>query len=191
MTGRFSLWVLVALVTMSLSACGGATAVQPTPTNDAMAHMLHPTTSAADLALPYDVRFIDGMMMHHLAAIDMSNAALQYAADPNVKALATAIIKDQSTEVTQLRDWRASWYPDAPMTAGTGADMGAMEVSSDSAIAYDVRWLNAMIDHHKGAVTMATEALSKAEHPELKTLATAIISAQTHEIEQMQGMLPK
>ena len=191
MTGRFSLWVLVALVTMSLSACGGATAVQPTPTNDAMAHMLHPTTSAADLALPYDVRFIDGMMMHHLAAIDMANAALQSATDPKIKELAQAIITAQSAEVTQLRDWRASWYPDAPMTAGTGADMGTMQVSDDAAIAYDIRWLNAMIDHHQGALTMATEALANAEHAELKTLVTAIIADQTREIEQMQAMLPK
>jgi uncharacterized protein (DUF305 family) len=77
------------------------------------------------------------------------------------------------------------------MTAGTGADMGTMQVSDDEAIAYDIRWLNAMIDHHQGALTMATEALANAEHAELKTLITAIIADQTSEIEQMQAMLPK
>jgi uncharacterized protein (DUF305 family) len=69
--------------------------------------------------------------------------------------------------------------------------MGTMQVSDDAAIAYDIRWLNAMIDHHEGAVTMANEALANAEHAELKTLATAIIADQNREIAQMQDMLPK
>ena len=188
MTRRIFVWMLCIACVSTIAACGSTEAVAPTPHENMSDHMLHPTMNPADLALPYDVRFIDGMMMHHLAAIDMANAALQSATDPKIKELAQAIIKAQSAEVTQLRDWRAGWYPDAPMTAGTGADMGTMQVSDDEAIAYDIRWLNAMIDHHQGALTMATEALANAEHAELKTLVTAIIADQTREIEQMQAM---
>ena len=39
--------------------------------------------------------------------------------------------------------------------------------------------------HHAGAVTMAKEALMKAEHPEIKTLANQIIKAQEAEIKMM------
>ncbi len=184
-------WWIGMLLGLLLSACGSTETAAPKPHENMSDHMLHPTLNPADLALPYDLRFIDGMMMHHLAAIDMANAALQSATDPKIKELAQAIITAQSSEVTQLRDWRASWYPDAPMTSGTGADMGTMQVSDDATIAYDIRWLTAMIDHHEGAVTMANEALANAEHAELKTLATAIIAEQNGEIEQMKAMLPK
>ncbi|MFM2309724.1 MAG: hypothetical protein RLY87_1846 [Chloroflexota bacterium] len=191
MTRRLIVLLLSVCCASMIAACGTPTADTPTPTMDMSSHMLHATADPATLALPYDVLFIDGMMMHHLAAIDMANAALQSATNPDIKALATQIVTTQSAEVTQLRDWRATWYPNAPMTAGTGAHMGTMQVSTDEAIPYDVRWITAMIDHHKGAVTMAQEALTKAEHAELKTLSTAIIEAQNTEIAQMEAWLPK
>lgn len=50
---------------------------------------------------------------------------------------------------------------------------------------FDIAFLDAMIVHHEGAVEMAKEALSKASHEELKTLAQAIIEAQLKEIETM------
>jgi uncharacterized protein (DUF305 family) len=42
-----------------------------------------------------------------------------------------------------------------------------------------------MIAHHEGAVVMSKDALTKAEHPEIKQLAERIIKAQAPEIEQM------
>ncbi|HEY9827957.1 MAG TPA: DUF305 domain-containing protein [Stenomitos sp.] len=49
----------------------------------------------------------------------------------------------------------------------------------------DLRFIDAMIPHHEGAVIMAQAAQQKAQHSELKTLATAIIKAQNAEIDQM------
>lgn len=44
-----------------------------------------------------------------------------------------------------------------------------------------------MIVHHQGAVEMANEAKVNASHDEMKKLSDDIISAQTKEIEMMQG----
>ncbi len=44
-----------------------------------------------------------------------------------------------------------------------------------------------MIPHHEGAVTMAQEALTQAERPEVKQLAQQIIDAQEQEVAQMQA----
>lgn len=49
----------------------------------------------------------------------------------------------------------------------------------------DKHFIEQMIPHHEGAIAMANLALIKAKHPEIKTLATAIISAQTTEIQSM------
>lgn len=51
---------------------------------------------------------------------------------------------------------------------------------------YDLRFIDAMIPHHKGAVEMAKEAQQKSQRPEIKELADAIIKAQDREIARMQ-----
>ncbi|OGC88124.1 hypothetical protein A2419_01485 [Candidatus Adlerbacteria bacterium RIFOXYC1_FULL_48_26] len=51
----------------------------------------------------------------------------------------------------------------------------------------DKHFIEQMIPHHEGAIAMANLALQKAKHPEIKTLATAIIAAQTKEIQSMNG----
>jgi uncharacterized protein (DUF305 family) len=54
---------------------------------------------------------------------------------------------------------------------------------------FDTSFLTEMILHHEGAVDMAEAALRDAEHQEIKTMAQAIISAQTSEIAQMKDWL--
>ncbi len=51
----------------------------------------------------------------------------------------------------------------------------------------DKHFIEQMIPHHDGAIAMANLALQKAKRPEIKTLATAIIAAQTAEIQDMNG----
>jgi uncharacterized protein (DUF305 family) len=54
---------------------------------------------------------------------------------------------------------------------------------------YDVAWMEAMIDHHDDAVNMARRVLRWAEHPELITLARAIITDQSAEIALMETLI--
>jgi uncharacterized protein (DUF305 family) len=76
----------------------------------------------------------------------------------------------------------------AAMTATTG--MVGMEHSGtagmDSAAPYDAQFIDGMIMHHKGAVTMAEQALKEAERPEIKALAENIVKTQQDEIGQME-----
>ena len=51
----------------------------------------------------------------------------------------------------------------------------------------DRHFIEQMIPHHDGAIAMANLALQEAKHPEIKILATAIIAAQTAEIQSMSG----
>ncbi|MCW6038261.1 DUF305 domain-containing protein [Spirulina subsalsa FACHB-351] len=67
------------------------------------------------------------------------------------------------------------------------ADMDHAQVDLGPADeAYDLRFIDAMIPHHEGAVVMAQEVLAQSQKPELLALATEIIEAQTEEIAQMQ-----
>lgn len=70
----------------------------------------------------------------------------------------------------------------------TGTQMGHMDHSMmqvDPSQPFDAQFIDSMLEHHRGAVTMAEQALEQAEHEELRTLAEAIIAAQAQEIEQM------
>ncbi len=49
----------------------------------------------------------------------------------------------------------------------------------------DQHFIEQMIPHHDGAIAMANLALTKAVHPEIKTLAEAILKAQTKENQEM------
>lgn len=149
----------------------------------------------------YDLRFIDAMIPHHRGAIDMANTALQKSKRPEIKTLAQTIIKAQNREENELmRKWRAAWYPNASAEAmAWHAQMGhsmAMSAEQKSAMMmkmdlgaadaeFDLRFLNAMIPHHEGAIAMAKDALNKAQHPELKQLANEIATSQQAEIDQM------
>ncbi|MBW4443762.1 MAG: DUF305 domain-containing protein [Plectolyngbya sp. WJT66-NPBG17] len=51
---------------------------------------------------------------------------------------------------------------------------------------FDLRFIDAMVPHHQGAVKMAQEALQKSKRSEIKKLAQSIIADQDKEIGQMQ-----
>lgn len=50
---------------------------------------------------------------------------------------------------------------------------------------YDARFIDAMIEHHEGAIQMANDAKMKSDRPEILQLADEIIKAQTSEIQMM------
>jgi uncharacterized protein (DUF305 family) len=71
----------------------------------------------------------------------------------------------------------------------TGMQSGGMGHSMDLGPAdadYDLRFIDAMIPHHEGAVVMAKDMAAKTKRPEMKKLAQAILKAQPQEIAQMQ-----
>jgi uncharacterized protein (DUF305 family) len=148
----------------------------------------------------YDLRFIDAMIPHHQGAVIMAKEALQKSKRPEIKRLATDIVKAQDQEITEMQQWRKQWYPKADSTAmAWHAEMGhmmpmsaeqkqGMMMSMDLGTAdakFDLRFIDAMIPHHEGAIVMAKDAQKKSKRPEIQKLAQAIISSQETEISEM------
>lgn len=133
---------------------------------------------------PFDLLFIDSIIRHHQGAIEMAQQAQKEATKPEIKKLAGDIIATQTAEIQQMQAWRKAWYPNVAATQGIGMAMGTMAVAASDKL-YDLRFIEAMIPHHEGAINMAKAAQQKAEHAQVKTLADNIIQAQTDEIAQM------
>lgn len=148
----------------------------------------------------YDLRFVDAMTPHHQGAIDMAQAVKQKSKRPEMQKLADAIIKAQAREIAQMKQWRQAWYPKASAdpVAWHGPMGHSMPMSQDQVKAmmmsmdlgaadteFDLRFLNAMIPHHEGAIVMARDVLKKSKRPEIRQLAENILSSQQAEITQM------
>jgi uncharacterized protein (DUF305 family) len=68
----------------------------------------------------------------------------------------------------------------SPTTKPSGMNMMSQQQAEQ-------HFIQMMISHHQGAMDMANLALSKAKHPEIKKLASAIKTDQNREIEQMKA----
>lgn len=163
-----------------------------------MQHDMSMDLGAADA--DYDLRFIDSMVMHHQGAVNMAEEVLQKSQRPEMQKLAQDIITAQKQEIAQMKQWRTTWYPNADQTPmAWSAEMGhmmamsedmeqSMMMSMDLGKAdadFDLRFIDAMIPHHEGALVMAKDALSKTKRPEMRKLSQDILTSQQQEIEQM------
>ncbi|HJT03607.1 MAG TPA: DUF305 domain-containing protein [Pseudonocardiaceae bacterium] len=74
---------------------------------------------------PFDLQFIDQMTMHHQGAIVSARNMIADSPRPEMRALANAIITDQTAQVREMQAWRQQWYPQAANTV-TGMMGGGM-----------------------------------------------------------------
>jgi uncharacterized protein (DUF305 family) len=111
---------------------------------------------------------------------------------PDLKKIAGDIIESQQREIDQMLEWRDEWFgsPELgsvqPEVLGVPESELGMEHGSADEIAgaadVDATFAQMMIPHHEGAIAMAEAAEKRAQHEEVKELATGIIAAQQREI---------
>jgi len=128
--------------------------------------------------------------------------------DPELRQVALDIELTQQQQQGQMYGWLAVWgLPQAstgPLMAwmGHGHDGPVDEVMPGMATEEEMAALEAadgpeaerlflelMIAHHVGGVDMAEAALERAERPEVRRLAQAVVDAQTAEIGVLERLL--
>jgi len=193
---------LTATVTLSivLAACGdeattdtaGGSAPADQPTVDEQVE--GPNNEA-------DVVFAQGMIPHHRQAVEMAEVALDRAEDPEVVELAEEISAAQEPEIQTLTGFLEAWDAEVPADdmsmddGGMGSMTGMMSpedmagLESAQGTQFDQMFLEMMVEHHQGAVSMAENEVDEGQNPAALDLAETIIDTQESEIERMQGLL--
>ncbi|WP_009478874.1 DUF305 domain-containing protein [Rhodococcus sp. JVH1] len=146
-----------------------------------------------------DVAFLEGMYPHHAQAVEMADMVAGHTDNADVVALAAAIKSAQQPEMDRMTTWLQQWGrpvpPDMSGMHGMNHDDGMMSADQMDALTaltgteFDRQWLTMMIEHHEGAIDMANTELADGENPEVKQMATGIVTAQQKEIADMQAAL--
>ncbi|MDX7997762.1 DUF305 domain-containing protein [Xenorhabdus sp. Reich] len=85
-------------------ASSDTTTVMQKELNDSMAKMHENMAKSISIEDP-DAAFAEGMIAHHLGAIDMAKIELKYGKNPEMRELAKAIINAQGPEIAQMQKW--------------------------------------------------------------------------------------
>lgn len=160
------------------------------------------STSASENAAfnDADVTFAQGMIPHHQQAIEMAQMASERAQDSRVLDLASRIEAAQQPEIATLTGWLKEWGAEDDGMGGMdhgGMDHGGGMMSEEdmnalmaaSGAEFDRLFLEQMIEHHTGAVEMATTEAGEGQNTEALAMANNIRDTQNAEIAEMRQLL--
>ncbi|MFH8808580.1 DUF305 domain-containing protein [Streptomyces hygroscopicus] len=176
-------------------------------------------SSAAGAFNDADVSFAQMMIPHHEQALEMAGLADDRASDARIKSLAGRIEKAQDPEIATLKSWLRDWgKPEKAspggmpgmdhgsdgaggtdgMDHGSGGAMGGMMSEKDmrkleaaKGAAFDRAFASMMIDHHKGAITMAKDEKENGRNAKAKKLADDVIKNQSAEVTTLRTLLDR
>ena len=161
---------------------------------------------------PKDVEFMQGMIMHHAQAVEMTALIESHTTNKELHLLGARISASQSDEMAFMKRWLAArGEPVSPAKPPGDRHMPGMHQTSHSmlmpgmltpkqmeelrkakAAEFDRLFLSGMIQHHNGALVMVKELFDNAgagQDAELFSFATDVDSGQRAEIRIMEKML--
>lgn len=178
-----------------------------------------PTTTKATMPAlsPKDVEFMQGMIMHHGQAVEMTALIEARTQNKTLRLLGARISQSQSDEMDFMKRWlearklpvTAAGMDEMKMEAMPGMDMSSQHhnhhlmpgmltnkqmdaLKKASGAEFDRLFLSGMIQHHGGALLMVKELFDTTgagQDAELFNFATDVDSGQRAEIKIMQTML--
>jgi len=158
-----------------------------------------------------DIEFMQGMIMHHQQAIEMTALIDSHTDNKDLRSLGARISSSQSDEIKMMQRWLATRgqplsmaMPGMPEMDRSGKPMALMPgmltpaqmdaLRQAKGAEFDRLFLAGMIQHHEGALTMVKDLFNTAgagQDAEIFDFATDADNSQRAEIRIMQGMLDK
>jgi uncharacterized protein (DUF305 family) len=220
--------VIRALLAASISAAFFSSAVRAQQTDPAKPVVVQPGAPGAPSKTlppstrailpprsPADVEFMQGMILHHAQAVEMTAMIPSHTQNKELSSLGARISSSQSDEIKFMERWLAARGKSIPkaMPKMPGMDMshqashGSMAMMPGmltpqqmdalrkaKGVDFDRLFLAGMIQHHNGALTMVKDLFETAgagQDAELFNFATDVDTGQRAEIRIMESMLKK
>ena len=211
---QIAVTIATAALLVTVGACSNSESTTQSSASPAMTSAPSSTNQAPADAQAHndaDVTFAQGMIPHHQQAVEMSDMLLaKDGVDPRVVSLAEKIKAAQAPEIETMRGWLREWGVAGapPMTSGMpGHDMSGdgdmpgmrgdgMMSPADMTALQNAQGMEAsrlfitqMIEHHKGAISMAQTEIDSGEYAPAIEMARQIASSQQEEIASMEQLL--
>jgi uncharacterized protein (DUF305 family) len=158
-----------------------------------------------------DVEFMQGMIMHHSQAVEMTALIPSHTENKDLRSLGARISSSQSDEIKLMRRWLVARgepismaMPSMPDMDKSGQSMPLMPgmltpeqmdaLRNAKGPEFDKLFLLGMIQHHNGALIMVEELFDTpgaGQDADVFNFATDVDSGQRAEIRIMQSMLDK
>jgi uncharacterized protein (DUF305 family) len=151
-----------------------------------------------------DVGFLQDMTVHHTQAVQMAVWERSNTADPALRQLAFDIESTQNQQLGMMQGWLRLWgepseaasghymawmgMPAAQMP-GMASDADLARFRSQTGGALDVAFLQLMLRHHRGGLSMMQEEAARGSVPVVTQLAGSMVASQTAEADTMTQML--
>lgn len=189
----------------------GPVVVQPGAPGKPSKRLSPSTTGKLPPQSQADVEFMQGMIMHHAQAVEMTALISSHTENKDLRLLGARISSSQSSETNFMKRWLAARGEPASMSMPKMKDMdmsshpmplmpGMLTAKQMESLRkargaqFDNLFLTGMIQHHNGALTMVKDLFDTAgagQDAELFNFATDVDTGQRAEIRIMQGMLEK
>jgi uncharacterized protein (DUF305 family) len=162
-------------------------------------------------ATPADVKFMQGMIHHHSQAVEMVELLKTRTSSADMKLLGARIEISQRDEIKMMQHWlsvRGQEAPDpgamhdmpgmsmpgmsTPMMPGMLTPEQMSELAAAKGTAFDRLFLEGMIRHHGGALTMVHDLFATpgaGQDSEIFAFASDVDADQRMEIDRMSAML--
>ncbi|MDN0199952.1 DUF305 domain-containing protein [Streptomyces sp. S.PNR 29] len=197
-----------------LAACGGND-MEGMDHGSGSSASATPTQEAGDTPAPgafndADVTFAQMMIPHHEQALEMAKLAGGRASDAEIKTLAADIEKAQDPEIRTMKSWLKAWgKPESAEESMPGMDHGSGGMDHGSGMSgmmsdedmnqlqaaegaeFDRMFAEMMIEHHKGAITMAEDEQKNGRNATARKLAANVVKTQSAEVEKFEKILAR
>ena len=212
-------YAVVFVTAIACASCGGAAkAARPPivqPGAPGEAGRVIASGKTADLPQPRytdaDVKFMQGMIHHHAQALDMTALLTKNTSSEDMRKLGLRIQVSQTDEIKMMQQWLKAHGQDVPDPHALhmpgmvmpGMDHGPMmpgmltpeemaHLAELKGAAFDRFFLEGMIRHHGGALTMVKELFATpgaAQDSDIFAFASDVDADQRMEIDRMNSML--
>jgi uncharacterized protein (DUF305 family) len=209
-------WLIIAIICIGFTLVRGQQSrpekppvlVQPGAPGKPTRKLPPSTQATLPTKSPKDVQFMQGMIIHHAQAVQMTALIDSRTQNKELRRLGSRISHSQSEEMRFMERWlRARGEPTEMQMNMTGMDMsshhemlmpGMLTKMQMDALKratgpeFDRLFLTGMIQHHRGALLMVKDLFDTGgagQDADLFNFATDVESGQRAEINIMQSML--